>query len=247
MPKKSPREYKFEIDAFTPDTIPMSRLAEYLSDLAVLMGQEKSVHFARVQPGSTVPIIKVEWEAEPKVRERLRAVKLREAPTEILKVAKAIDDRLAEDNARGTLIDPVGAKVIKFPGRDRAKEMEYGPLTQQGSFQGVPIKVGGENDPVPLHLEDGKDKYIVQVRRAMAKDIAKYLFSAVVRVEGDGRWVRHSDGEWEMLAFYGRTWHLVEDGDIHSNISELRKVPGKWKDLDDPLADLNVMRHGKPQ
>ena len=29
---RKPREYRFEIDSFTPDTIPLSRLAQYLSD-----------------------------------------------------------------------------------------------------------------------------------------------------------------------------------------------------------------------
>jgi hypothetical protein len=35
MPKsRKHREYRFEIDAFSPMSIPMSRLAEYISDLA---------------------------------------------------------------------------------------------------------------------------------------------------------------------------------------------------------------------
>ena len=49
MPKpRKALEYRFEIDAFTPDTIPMARLAQYLGDIARMMGQEASVHFARV-------------------------------------------------------------------------------------------------------------------------------------------------------------------------------------------------------
>ncbi len=77
MPRK-PREYRFEIDAFTPDTIPMSRLSQYLADVVRMMGQEASVHLMRIENGSTVPIISVDWEAEPKVQDRLRAVKFNE-------------------------------------------------------------------------------------------------------------------------------------------------------------------------
>ena len=85
---KTVREYRFEIDAYTPATIPLSRLSQYLSDLARMMGESASVHLSRVEKGSTVPIILVDWEAEPKVRERLRLVKFKEGPKEAQDVYK---------------------------------------------------------------------------------------------------------------------------------------------------------------
>jgi hypothetical protein len=239
-PKKlTVREYKFRIDAYTPDTIPMARLAEYLGDLAAILGNRERVHFNRVEPGSTVPIIRVEWEAEPKVRDRIRAVKLKEAPEEALKAARNIDRRLAEDNAVG---------VLRFPGRELLNKLVYGPIAQPGTFQGVPIRVGGEGDPVPVHLEDGKQKYIVSARRGLAKEIAQYLFSAVVRVDGIGRWIRHADGEWELLDFKAANYRLINDADIRKNISEMERLPAEWKKLDDPLSVLNGIKRGnKPQ
>ena len=240
--RRQHREYRFQIDAFTPDTIPMSRLAEYLKDLATVLGQEKNVHLRKIEGGSTVPVMLVEWEAEPKVRERLRAIKHKEAPAEALHAAKEIDRKLAEDNAKGALIDPVGTAVIKFPGRERATKLEFGPISQPGLFQGVPIRVGGENDPVPVHLEDGQQKYIVLASRKLAKDIAQYLFTNAIRVEGIGRWVRHADGEWEMLSFHATTFEPIEDASIAGNIANLREVPANWKNLDDPLAALERIR-----
>lgn len=250
MPSKSRkhRDYKFQIDAFTPETIPMARLSEYLRDLATMLGQEKSVHFLRLEPGSTVPVVRVEWEAEPKVRDRVRLVKNKEAPDEAMKAAKDIDKRLAEDNARGVLVDPTGAEIIKFPGRDNLTKMVYGPINQPGYFQGVPIKVGGENDPVPLHLEDGKNKYIVWVKRSLAKEIAPLIFTSVIRVDGVGRWIRHGDGEWELLIFHAHSYRLVHDGDIRSDAAHLQQIDAEWKKLDDPIGELNSIRSGtKPQ
>ena len=223
----------------------MSRLAEYLNDLATILGQEKNVHLSKIEGGSTVPVILVDWEAEPKVRDRLRAIKHKEAPAEAQAAAKDIDRKLAEDNAKAALIDPVGVKVFQFPGRERATKLEYGPITQPGSFQGVPIRVGGEKDPVPVHLDDGQQKYIVLMRRALAKDVAQYLFTDVIRVEGIGRWVRHADGEWEMLAFHATTFRLIDDKDIRASINELREIPASWKQLEDPLADLERIRRGE--
>ncbi|HWF08216.1 MAG TPA: hypothetical protein VG297_07120 [Bryobacteraceae bacterium] len=53
----------------------MVRLAEYLADLAALRGEYKSVHFVRLAPGSTQLVHSVEYEAEPKIRERLNGVR----------------------------------------------------------------------------------------------------------------------------------------------------------------------------
>lgn len=245
MPKsRKHREYRFEIDAFSPATIPMSRLAEYVSDLAKMFGNNNSVHLLKIAEGSTVPVVMVEWEAEPKVRDRLRAIKSHEAPDEAQQAAKDINRRLLQDNATGVLMDPVGSKLFRFPGREAATRMEFCPINQPGVFQGIPIKVGGENDPVPVHLEDGKEKYIVLARRSLAKEIAQILFTSVVRVEGTGRWIRHTDGEWEMLSFHASSFRIIEDADIRKNIGELRKVPGEWKELEDPLGELEQIRRG---
>jgi hypothetical protein len=238
------REYRFEIDAFTPATIPMYRLAEYVSDLAKMFGNNNNVHLLKIEGGSTVPVVMVEWEAEPKVRDRIKAIKNQEAPADAQQAARDIDRRLLQDNAKAVLIDPTGSKIFPFPGRENATKLEFGPVNQAGIFQGIPIKVGGENDPVPVHLEDGKDKHIVLARRSLAKDIARHLFTSVVRVEGAGRWIRHTDGEWEMLSFYASSFKLVENADIRKNISELREVPGEWKTLEDPLAELEQIRRG---
>ncbi len=214
MPRKRKQtgEFRFTIDAFTPSTIPLLRLAEYMQDFAILLGNEKSVHPGdRLEEGSTILVAKVEREAEPKVRERLRAVRNKDANDRAMEAAARLDNRLAEDNAKGVIADPAGKKVIEFPGRDRFQMPAFGPIQQPGSFQGIPIKVGGELDPVPIHLEDGKEKHIVQAKRSLAKQIANHLFADVVRVEGVGRWNRTESGTWEMLSFTAHSFQVVED------------------------------------
>ena len=246
MPKQvKHREYRFEIDAFSPATIPMARLAEYLSDLAIMLGSPSNVHLMRVEKGSTVPVVLVDFEAEPKVRDRIKLVKNREAPTDAQDAAKRIDRNLLLDNAKATIVDPVGAKVFRFPGRENAVRQEFGPINQPGNFQGVPIKIGGENDPVPVHLDDGTEKHIVQVKRVLAKEIAKFLFTTPLRLEGIGRWIRHKDGEWEMLYFNATSYAVLEEGGtLTHDIMALRRIPGEWKKLDDPLGELERIRHG---
>jgi hypothetical protein len=246
-PRKT-REYRFEIDAFTPETIPLSRLSQYLSDLARMMGQEANVHLVKIEKGSTVPIIAVDWEAEPKVRERLQAVRFNDGPAEARRAYKEINKRLIEDNANGVLLDPSKSKVVQFPGRDGANQPELGPISQAGVFQGTPIKIGGENDPVPVHLEDGDAKHIVLAPRRIAKQIAQHLFTSTIRIEGNGRWQRDRMGEWEMLSFHATGFQVVPDGDLKTGVAALRAIPAAWKGSDDPLADLVAIRTGeRPQ
>src|SRR6266478_830785 len=102
---KKRREYRFKIDAFTPETMPMARLAEYLADIAVIFGNEKSVHLVQIESSSTVPVMLVDYEDEPKVRERAKSFQSQEACPEVVKAVANIDRRLAEDNATGVIID----------------------------------------------------------------------------------------------------------------------------------------------
>jgi hypothetical protein len=246
MPRKpkNPREYRFEIDAFSPDTIPLARLSQYLGDLARMMGEQANVHLARIEKGSTVPVIRVDWEAEPKVRERLRAVKFNEGPAEPRRAFKEINKRLVEDNANGVLVDPGRSKVLRFPGRDAATQVEFGPIVQISVFEGIPIRIGGEADPVPVHLEDGDVRHIIHAPRRLAKGIAEHLFTAVIRVEGKSRWIRNRLGDWEMQSFYAQEFEVLREGDIRSDVESLRKIEGEWKTLDDPLSNLRAIRMG---
>ena len=66
----TPYQYRFVIDAYTPDNLPMSRLAEYMADLAHLLGEAENVHFDHLETGSTVLVQHIEHEAVPKVKAR---------------------------------------------------------------------------------------------------------------------------------------------------------------------------------
>jgi hypothetical protein len=243
MPRKR-REYRFRIDAFSPETMPMVRLAEYVHDLAVVFGEPGSVHLIRLEEGSTVPVILVDWEAEPKVRGRLRDVRRREGPPDAMRAALDIDRRLERDNAKGAIVDPVGAKVIEFVGRERARLPEYGPFNQPGTLDGIPIRIGGHGDPVPLHLEDRDETHKCMVKRTLAKEIAPHLFSSVIRVEGLTRWMRHADGQWELIQFTVSGFSVLKATTLRESIDRMRAIPAGWKDLDDALGELHRLRHG---
>jgi hypothetical protein len=248
MPRKRKdnlQEFRFKIDAYYPETMPLERLAEYLKDLAVLFGEKDSVHLIRIEKSSTSPVVLVNREAVPKVRENLDSVVRKEATPERARAAESLDERLRKDNATGKVISPEGSNVIEFPGRELMLPPTYGPFNQPGVIIGTPILVGGTDDTVPVHLEDQKGEvHNCLARRGVARDIAPYLFETVIRADGIGRWTRLPSGEWAMKKFTIQHIRPLQDITLREGIRKLRALPGKWKELEDPLGELVDIRHG---
>ena len=237
-------EYKFHIDAFSPSTIPLERLSEYLGYLARILGEKASVHFNRLEGGSTTPVIRVDREALPKVRERIHLVRAEEGPADTRVAFQEMNKRLAEDNANGALYDPAGAKVLRFPGRDDAYHVEFGPISEPGTFEGIPINVGGKLENVPIHLQDGDEIHIVYAPRRVARGIAQHLFTTPVRVEGKGRWMRNRMGEWVMQHFVADQFEVLSAESFADTFARLQKLDAEWKKHPDALEELNRERNG---
>src|SRR6266699_3444118 len=113
------RRYRFVIDeSVTPDTLPMWRLAEYMTDIADLLGEKSYVHFVEIDSGSAVLVQDVEHEAYPKVRTRIHDVKRGEGPADARRAYDALNRRLAADNASGVLVEELEpnapARVLDF-------------------------------------------------------------------------------------------------------------------------------------
>jgi hypothetical protein len=243
------QQYRFKIDAYTPTTIPMLRLAEYMHDLAVLLGQPEAVHFVSIRKGSTILVHKIEREAIPKVEDRIASVKQGQGPPDAVQAERSINRRLRDDNASGALIRGARATIIKFPGREEA-ELSFGTFSEEGSIDGVVIRIGGETDPCPVHLQsfDESQTYLCDVDRSLAKALAAYLFDREVRVHGVGRWQRDESGVWSLERFRIRSFAPLDDLPLSAVVANLRTIPGsEWPSLDDPWAELDDIRNGSEQ
>lgn len=237
-------------ESFTPDTLPMSRLAEYMADIADLLGEKPYVHFVEIENGRAVLVQDVEHEAYPKVRTRVHDVKRGEGSPDARRAYETLNRRLATDNASGVLVEELEpntlpAHVLDFPGRRMVVESEYGPLTQSGALQGVVIVIGGESDPVPVHIEDGIQVYMCRAKRQIAKELATHIFGLPVRVEGNGRWFRDALGLWTMKSFQISSFVVLEDTTLSSVIATLRQVPARWKDRPNSITTLKALRSGE--
>lgn len=240
------REYTFKINAYTPETIPMSRLAEYMSDLALLLGESASVHFVRLDVGSVRLVHKVEEAAIPKVETRVKQARSGEGPDEVVRAFRNINRRLREDNGDASLSEDVtGAEIIEFPGRRAAEEKVYGSVTQKGSVDGEVVRVGGTQEIVYVHLQAAGHLYKCTSNRTIAKTIAQYLYTGEVRAFGEGKWIRGQDGLWQLDIFKIQNFEVLNDETLSDVVYQLRHLQGnEWPSLSDPWAELDQIRNG---
>jgi hypothetical protein len=224
----------------------MSRLAEYMADLATLLGETGNVHFLCVEEGSTKLAYVVEEEAILKVDERVTLVRSGEGPADAIRAFGTINRRLREDNGTGEITERgSGAKIIKFPGRDAVEEKTYGHVTQQGSLDGEVIRVGGTKDIVSVHLQSGRSQYHCTASRGVAKALAEHLFTGQVRVFGVGRWLRSEAGHWSVERFQVQRFEALDDRPLSAVLADLRAIPGAdWRDAPDLWGELDILRNG---
>ena len=238
-------EFRFCIDAFTPATMPMARLAEYMADLALLLGEVERVHFVRLDAGSIALIQTVDEAAYPKIRERIRGVHSGDACADALKAFGNLDRRLAQDNAVGTLSGDDGDEVVHFPGRERPTPLTYGSFRQQGSLEGVLIRIGGKDASVHATLQDGDQTWRCELTREKARELREHLFEQPIRVFGEGRWRRDPEGAWTLETFRVASFEVLDDTPWRSTVDRLRSIEGaEWLTIADPLDELRGLRNG---
>ena len=235
--------YRFAIDAYNVGSLPMARLAEYMADLARLFGHADHVHFDGFEADGAVLVQRVDQQAGPAVRERLRSASQNGTPVDVAEPLKAINLRLAKDKASGSLREAGGHEVIHFPGCKQHQPRTFGPFRQQGTFDGMLIRVGGKDDTVPVHLQDRTAIHICHATRDMARQLAPHLYQGTLRVWGDGRWERDEDGRWTLKRFDISKFELLDDAPLSQVVQRLREVEGSgWKNVEDPVMELDRLR-----
>lgn len=222
----------------------MARLALYLSDLSVLLGSKSSVHLMGFAEGSIKPNIRIDAPDVPKVHERIHAVRANDAPQDAMRAYRAIDDRLARDNAKASLVSRAeGSKIIEFPGRDRLRELQ--PFSQPGTLDGVVVTVGGRDNPPTVHLQDEAKVHVCHANRNIIRRVARHIYASPIRVTGIGRWERSSLGEWGLMRFTIHDFTPLKDTPLEGLVNTIRSGGlSQWGDSEAPMEDLKKLRHG---
>jgi hypothetical protein len=218
-------EYRFEIEAFTPTTLSMQRLTEYLKLLVDLFGNEKDVNFIRVDEGSAVPCIFAHDRAVPKIQRRLSAVQNGVGSQRARQALQCLNKLLADDDTSAVLRSPYHGVVIPFPGNKAQSEQVVGPVSEHHEITGEVIQIGGRDESISIHVRSGEDIYICSATRDQGRSLAKYIFG-YVRFIGEGRWVRSERGAWDMIGFEIKSFDPVGQNRLSRAIQDLRTIGG---------------------
>ena len=243
MPKK---ELRFNIEDTSPHTLPMARLAEYLKELATVLGNEDAVHFLRIEEGSAGCAIEIDEGREEAVITRAQNVRRGEGPKEAIKAYKSLHDTLLEDERYAELELEDGEVILDFPLPSGKTQEVFGPFWQDGTVDGMLVMIGGLDETVPVHLLDEGGRHVCNARRETAKTLAPHLFGDPIRVHGQGKWIRNTQGKWEMHWFNISHFERLDPSSVPEVISRLRAIGGNdLMTLSDPLEEMRKIRHGE--
>lgn len=233
-------EWHFTIDAFTPDSLPMARLAEYLTQLARLLGETRSVHLVRIERGSTVLVHEIDADAVPSVQRRVKAVRERRGSGSAYEAFRSLNRYLAEDDARARLeMNGSDTDVLVLP-PSAGSQPDVAAVRQTASVSGVIVRVGGIGKRVPVLLAShGKQTAGCHADRTTAKKLARHLFEPV-RLFGEGQWSRGSDDTWDVDRFSIERFEPLDDATLAEVLDSLRRVAATWPD--DLYLDLEALR-----
>lgn len=253
MPEST--ELRFKIGSFTPETIPMDRLAAYMAEFAALLGEHEHVHFVTVDDGSVVLVARAEPDSFPAISRRLSDLTDGSGDPQIRTAAERLNQMLGEDDTTGELTRPAGGKIILFRGWDGGNGgllipvppmASFGPFREDGTLEGVIIKIGGVQESVPVWLKDGSSVYRCHAPVSLSERLAPHYRKSVLRVYGTGRWTRDGSGKWDLLEFKIRNFETLDATPLSDVVQRLQSVEGAaWGN--DSLEDLRLLRKGASQ
>lgn len=247
-------EYELWIDAYTPDTIPMNRLAEYLAALSKLLGYQANVHFSRLEKGSLLSVAAIEDVVSPMVDDRVSQAAAGTAANDALIAYADINRLLKQDNAigelRGRKKTGATAVVIQFPGRDSPDPEKYAAFWEPAELDGELVRIGGRDSSAHAQIVDMDGRtWSITLARELASRIAPYLYKgAVLRISGVARWERNEAKEWKLLDFKAEEFKILEDLDLDEITTQLRALRNSdWSsqtDIDSTIARIRGHEDG---
>jgi hypothetical protein len=240
------KQIRFHIEGTTPHSLPMARLAEYLTELSVLFGNKQHVHFLRVETGSAPCVIEVDQEYEERVFTRVKKAELKRGPRDAVQANLSLRTMLKQDELWAELKRENGDVVISYPLIKREKQETFGPFWQDGSLDGMIVRLGGIDETLPVHLLYEGRAYICNASKDIVKQLGPHIWGEPIRVHGRGKWYRNEQGVWEMMFFNIQSWEPLEPSTLSDAIARLRAIPdNELQSLEDPLAEMRRIRHGE--
>jgi hypothetical protein len=227
-------ELSFVIPGYTPDTMPLNRLIEYLQQMAVVLGDPQNLHLVEIRQSSVAPVLRAPPATALEARERASRVGRGDGTKRQLDAYNRIRRMVRRDAAgtkyagRPALLRTIDRVILEIPAAPEDSGVIEG-LRQFTTVDGELIRVGGAGDNAALQLQemDGRILSGFTARRDMAKELAQLLYEPV-RLMGIGQWGRSEDGVWSLERMLVQSYERLEKEELSLTIERLRSFKVEW-------------------
>ena len=236
-------ELSFVIPGYTPETIPLTRLIEYLQQMAVVLGDPQNLHLIAINEGSVAPVLHAPKATALEARDRVGRVQRGDGTRKQVDAYNRIRRmvrRDARDAGKPALVRSQNKVLLEIPPAPDDTGVLSG-IRQATSIDGHLIRVGGAGDDAALQVQDLQGKILsgFTAKRGMAKDLAKLLWEPV-RLHGIGLWERTGEGDWLLERMQVQSFEPLEDEDASLVLERMRSLNVKWPE--DALERLQSER-----
>ena len=219
-----------------PEEIPMSRMGEYITHLATMLGYDTSVHLSRVERGSTRLVAQPkDGKASQAARANIAAIRNGNAPAAARSAYQRIENLLCRDGGAAHL--QIGSvTVLRFKGRDSDTEPARG-LVDTGVVTGNLYSLSAEDSgalKARIRRDGGAGHIRCRAESRFTDKLRQNLFKNV-RLRGKGIWKQTAAGEWHCDDLEIVDIWPLQTSTLQLAIESLRNIQADWKD--DPLND----------
>lgn len=234
--------FKFTVPGYSPETMPLDRLMDYLNQLSIVLGNPGDLHLVGVEKGSTRPVLAMRHDVALKARHHAREVAEGGGSARRREAYTAIRRMVAQDGGKTAVLkEPRGAVILKFPSVDIGQDQIINSLRQPTSIEGTLVRLGGigENAQLLIQELDGTVIAGCTASRAVAQEMAHLIYHAI-RVSGIGSWHRTEAGKWEIARLHVQTFEPLDESELEDVVAKLRGVSVEWPA--DTIDQLQAMR-----
>lgn len=224
-------ELSFVIPGYTPETMPLNRLIEYLQQMTVLLGDPENLHLVAIKEGSVAPTFHLPKSVALEARDRAGKVQRGDGnkkQVDALNRLRRMLRRDSRDAGKPALLRSPQAVVLEItPAPDESGVLSG--IRQASTVDGQLISVGGANEDASLRVQDldGQIMSGFTAKRSLAKELARLMWEPV-RLAGTGIWCRTDEGVWQLERMHVQSFERLDEAGLGVTLERLRSLNVAW-------------------
>lgn len=225
-------ELSFVIPGYTPETIPLTRLIEYLQQMSIVLGDPDNLHLIEIRHGSVEPTFHVPKAVALEAKDRAGKVQRGDGTLKQVAAYQRVQRMIRRDardaGQKVALLKSPQRVLLEIPAAPEEPDVLDG-IRQASSIDGQLIKVGGAGDDATLQVQDLQGRILsgFTAKRSLAKDLARLMWEPV-RLHGVGIWCRSARGEWLLERMQVQSFERLDDEELGVTLERLRALKVEW-------------------